>query len=82
MKTTMMLSELEEALEVVIGEALEAARDFELKAKKGRRLKPTDPDYEGRHGELAAAAFLLKLKAEAVHQVLEQVIEAQPDGEK
>lgn len=82
MKTRMLLQELEEALEVVLDEALEAARDFEIKAKKWRGLKPTDPDYEGRYGELAAAAFLLKLKAEATHETLERVIEAEPDGKK
>jgi len=82
MKARMLLEELEEALEVVLDEALEAARDFQIKVKKMRNLRPTDPDYEGRYGELAAAAFLLKLKAEAAHKTLEQVIEAEPDEKK
>ncbi len=78
MKAEALLRELEETLGVVLDEALETARDFEIKVKKLRELKPSDPDYEGRYGELAAAAFLLKLKAEAAHETLEQVIEAEP----
>ncbi len=79
MKTEALLRELEETLEVVLDEALEAAHDFEIKAKRLRDPKPTKPSHEGRYGELAAAAFLLKLKAEAAHEILEQFIEAQPE---
>jgi len=78
-KTT--LKPWEETLEVVLEETVEAARDFEAKLKQMRALKPDDPDYEGRYGELAAAAFLLKLKAEAAYETLERVIEAEPDEE-
>lgn len=79
MKTEALLRELEETLEVVLDEALEAAHDFEIKTKRLRDLKPAKPSHEGRYGELAAAAFLLKLKAEAAHEILEQFIEAQPE---
>jgi hypothetical protein len=79
MKTPVQLADLEAALQVVLDEALEAAHAFEQKVKRLRDLKPTDPDYEGRYGELAASVFLLKLKAEAAHETLEQLIEAEPD---
>ena len=73
--------EFAESLEVVLDEAMIAGRDFAQGVDKLRALKPTDPDYEGRYGELAAIAFLLKLKADAAHQTLDQIIEAEPDDE-
>lgn len=79
MKTKTPLQEQQEALQVVLDEASEAARSFELKTKKLHSLKPSDPNYEGRYGELAAAAFLLKLKAEAAFETLERIIESEPD---
>jgi|GEM_PF-2302589 len=74
-----LVQELEEALEVVLDEVLEAARNFESKVKSLKNLKRSGSSYEGHHGELAAAAFLLKLKAEAAYETLEQLIEAEPD---
>ncbi|OGF57324.1 MAG: hypothetical protein A2Z21_02225 [Candidatus Fraserbacteria bacterium RBG_16_55_9] len=71
-------TELEEALEIVLDEALDAAHQYAKGVKKLQALKPSDPDYEGRFGELAAAAFLLKLKADAAHKTLERIIEAEP----
>ncbi len=79
MKTPVQLTDLEATLQVVLDEVLEVAHDFEQKTKRLRELKPTDPSYEGRYGELAAAAFLLKLKAEAAQETLEQLIEAELD---
>lgn len=79
MKTKVSLRELEEVLEVVVDEVLKVARGFESKAKKLQGLKRSGSSSEGLYGELAAAAFLLKLKAEAAHETLEQLIEAEPD---
>ncbi|MCS7274857.1 MAG: hypothetical protein NZ610_05610 [Candidatus Bipolaricaulota bacterium] len=79
MKTKIPLRELEEALEVVLDETLKAARDFESQVKRLQSSKRSGSSPEGRYGELAAAAFLLKLKAEAAHETLEQLIEAEPD---
>lgn len=77
MKTKILLRELEEALDVVLNEVLEAAHGFESKARSLQALKHSGA--EGQYGELAAAAFLLKLKAEAAYETLEQLIEAEPD---
>jgi hypothetical protein len=82
MKTKTLLHELEEALQVVLDEVFEAARDFESKVKSLRDVKQAGSGYEGHYGELAAAAFLLKLKAEAAHETLEQLIEAEPDEDE
>ncbi len=73
------IGELEESLEIVLDEALSVMNEFAQKAKKFRTLKPTSNDYIGRYGDLAALAFLLKLKADAVHETLEQIIEEQSD---
>jgi Arc/MetJ family transcription regulator len=80
-KTRVQLEELQEAFDVILEEALQAAQEFQKSAARLRDLRSTDPDYEGRYGELAAAAFLLKLKADAVHETLERLIEAEPDEE-
>nr|BAL58441.1 hypothetical protein HGMM_OP1C136 [Candidatus Acetothermum autotrophicum] len=79
MKTKVSVRELEEVLEVVVDEVLKVARDFESKAKKLQDLKRSGSSSEGLYGELATAALLLKLKAEAAHETLEQLIEAEPD---
>lgn len=81
MKTKTPPRELEEALEVILDEVLEAAHAFESKVKNLKTLKRSgsSSSYEGHYGELAAVAFLLKLKAEAAYETLEQLIEAEPD---
>lgn len=79
--TRSKLEELQETLDVVLDEALEATQDFKQGVKKLRALKSSDSAYEGRYGELAAIAFLLKLKADAAHQTLDQIIEAEPDDD-
>jgi hypothetical protein len=63
MKTPVQLADLEATLQVVLDEALEAAHAFEQKVKRLRDLKPTDPDYEGRYGELAASVFLAQAES-------------------
>ena len=71
--------ELQAALPVILEEALEAAREFAESMQRFKELTPDQPDYASRYGELASAAFLLKLKAQAVHETLERLIEMEPD---
>ncbi len=73
------IGELEESLEIVLDEALAVTHEFTQKVKKLRALNPSSSDYHGRYGDLSASAFLLKLKADAVHETLEQLIEEESD---
>jgi hypothetical protein len=81
LKTRVKAEDLEESLQVVLHEALLVAQEFSQKAKKFNIHKPGTSTDDGRYGELAALAFLLKLKAEALQEMLEHIIEEEADDD-
>lgn len=53
-------------------EALEQAREFERAAKALQAAKPETRAYEDAQAALSVAAFWLKMKAEAVNEILDE----------
>lgn len=66
------VKEKSDTLKVMIEETLEYAKRFEKAAKALSKARPGTTAYEDAEADLSVNAFLLKLKAESVHALLDE----------
>jgi len=59
-------------LKVMIGETLDYAKRFEKAAKALSKARPGTTAYEDAEADLSVNSFVLKLKAESVHGLLDE----------
>lgn len=62
----------DDTLTGTIQEALEQVRAFEVAAQALQAAQPGTPTYEDAEADLSVEAFWLKMKAEAVAELLEE----------
>lgn len=66
------VKEKSDTLKTMIEETLEYAKRFEKAAKALSKARSGTTAYDGAEADLSVNAFLLKLKAESVHTLLDE----------
>jgi ABC-type branched-subunit amino acid transport system substrate-binding protein len=66
------VKEKSDTLIAMIDETLDYAKRFEKAAKALLKARPGTEAYEDAEADLSVNAFVLKLKAESVHEILDE----------